>query len=167
MNRTAHLTMAWTLLLILASYPDPAGSGRKAPREVALVSNSGEAGKVCVMNDDWYLYVKFEVAKRWSWLSDTHVDVETDPESIPQICGKALPCVFFHEQRHRFPERKHIFKIPMRLSWRSGDEIYIAAAAQVTGFSGGHQMYWANGEPINTEEPGPPEDGMFLRHVVQ
>jgi hypothetical protein len=167
MNRAVYLTMAWFLLLLLASYPAPASSNKKEIREVSLVSNSDRAGKVYVMNDDWYLHIKFEVSKRWSWLADTHVDVETDPEGIPQICGKAQPCLFFHERRHHFPERKHILKIPMRLSWRSGEFIYIAAAAQITGFSGRYQMYWADGDAINIEEPGPPEDGMFLKYTVQ
>jgi hypothetical protein len=162
------LTVACILSLALTPQHAPAHHGDDGITETSLLMNGDlEVGRVLMRNDDQFIYVKFELTRHFCWLADTHVDVEEAPEDIPQFNGEALPALFFHERKHGFPERKHTFKIPKQLNWRPETELYIAAAAQIKGFSGRYAVCWAGGELIDPEKTESPAGGMVVNYKVR
>jgi hypothetical protein len=88
------------------------------------IKSAMDVGDVLVWNDGDYLYVKYEVTDGDWCLTETHLEVATAPEDIPQVNGNPPPGQFTYEGKHDCVAEVE-YEIP--LSWAPEAEILIAA----------------------------------------
>jgi hypothetical protein len=86
-----------------------------------------DVGDVLVWNDEDNLYVKYVTTGSW-YMSEVHLEVATNPSSIPQTNGNPIPGKFKYKAEGLWTQ-EYLFTIP--LSWDSGTELDIAAHAVV------------------------------------
>jgi len=85
-------------------------------------------GQVIVTNDAQYLHVTYQTTGNW-YLSATHLDVETDPNAIPQSNGNPIPGKFQYSSTHNPPVTSYTYdNIPAP---PAGVTYFIAAHAEV------------------------------------
>jgi hypothetical protein len=87
-----------------------------------------DVGDVRVWNDGDDLYVKYEVADEGWCITDTHLEVATSLENIPQNNGNPKPGHFTYKNEHDCVPGVE-YQIP--LSWGLGTPLSIAAHAVV------------------------------------
>jgi hypothetical protein len=101
-----------------------------------------DVGDVLVWNDADYLYVKYLITDEDWCLIETHLQVATSLDGIPQKNGNPPPGKFDFAMEHEcFTE--YTYTIP--LNWDTGTELLIAAHAE-----------------IQTEEIGPEEEIIYV-----
>jgi hypothetical protein len=88
------------------------------------IKSAMDVGDVLVWNDGENLYVKYVVTDEDGCLTETHLEVATQLEDIPQKNGNPPPGQFTYEGEHDCVA-DWTYTIP--LSWVSGTEILIAA----------------------------------------
>ncbi|MEN3017260.1 MAG: hypothetical protein ABC585_07755 [Candidatus Methanosuratincola petrocarbonis] len=123
--------------MLLASMLSFAGTTVKAYTETEpftdLIADGGsvdtavDVGDVFVWNDEDNLYVKY-VTSGW-WISEVHLEVDTDLEGIPQSKGNPVPGKFTYGEKGLWTQ-EYLFD-PIPLNSLSGTELYIAAHAKV------------------------------------
>jgi len=111
-----------------------------------------DVGDVEVWNDGEYLYVKYVVTDEDWCLTETHLEVATAPEDIPQKNGNPIPGQFTHEGEHDCVAGVE-YKID--LSWAAGTALSIAAHGVVqTGGMDGLEATLPDQVTIATAFPG-------------
>lgn len=108
----------------------------ESPLEVSLVTYTRDemlqVGHVMLWNDQTDLHVKYEILAPWSLL-ETHLDVETSVESIPQKNGNPVSGRFLY--RSSGDARIVQYVIPLSVEnqyeWVSETELFLAAHATI------------------------------------
>jgi hypothetical protein len=99
-----------------------------------------DAGDIRVWNDNSYLYVKYITSADWC-LDETHLQVASSLEDIPQANGNPIPGRFEFKESHDCVSN---FTYTVPLAWDSC-ELYIAAHAVVKKKSGPTETAWGSG----------------------
>ncbi len=98
------------------------------PHQVDLIAGQNtDAGDILVWNNDSYLYVKY-VTDSSCCLNETHLDINTSVDGIPQTPGNnnPIPGKFDYKSTHSCVSN-YTYVIP--LNWSYGQKLYIAAHA--------------------------------------
>ncbi|MFX1512854.1 MAG: hypothetical protein ACFFCQ_09730 [Promethearchaeota archaeon] len=117
-----------------------------APFVVDLIAGEHiDVGDVNIWNDDELLYIKYATADSWC-LKETHLQVATSLDSIPQKNGDPIPDQFDYKMTHECVTE---YTYELSLTWEVNAEILIAAHA-VVGKAGEGEGKWifAQGELI-------------------
>jgi hypothetical protein len=116
------------------------------------IKSAMDVGDVLVWNDGEYLYVKYVVTDEDWCLTETHLEVATVLEDIPQKNGNPPPGQFTYGGEHDCVA-DWTYEIP--LSWDPGTEILIAAHGVVqTGGVDGLEAMLPDQVTINVTYPG-------------
>ena len=103
------------------------------PYATDLIADGGSAetatdvGDVLVWNDAEYLYVKYVVTDPWC-LVETHLQVATSLEGIPQKNGNPPPGKFDNNVEHLCLAD---YTYAILLAWEAGTDLVIAAHAEI------------------------------------
>jgi hypothetical protein len=121
--------------------------------EVTLIASKViDAGKVVVSNDDDELTVTFCTSGDWL-LAKTGVHVADDPDDIPQNRGGFIPGGFEENVTHA-PEYRSVYTHTFDLGeWEPGDELAIAAHADLVKLDGNEDVTetagaWGDGTEV-------------------
>lgn len=89
-----------------------------------------QVGVVDIWNDFDYLYVKYDITEAGWFLLETHCDVATSPDEIPQKNGNPIPgkfdCCAWHDPL--VDEYTCAFDLSL---WPAGTQLFVAAHAAV------------------------------------
>lgn len=85
-------------------------------------------GNVLVWNDASNTYFKYILDPPWC-MTESHLDVETDPDNFPQKNGNPVPGQFEYSTEHAPCVTEYTYSVP--LTWDIGTKIYVAAHAAV------------------------------------
>jgi len=131
MKKFLYLLVAATMLLVFVPTMAVAHT-EDGPLTVDLLAGQDmDVGDVSVWNDGSLLYVKYEITKPFWCLTETHLDIQTDPLSFPLTKkGNPIPGQFAYNDEHNCI-RSFTYQIP--LTWDPGTTVYIAAHAAVEG----------------------------------
>jgi len=94
-----------------------------------LAGQYTDVGDVLVWNDDATLYVKYDVTDADWCITETHLQVSTSLDAIPQKKGNPIPGHFEINESHDpcISEKEYVYDI----SWAVGTELFVAAHAVV------------------------------------
>jgi len=124
---------AWAELGVRSvGYSDfnPKSNGDPAQKKVDLIAGQHtDVGDVIVWHDDVNLYVRYVITDPEVWcITETHLQVATDPDEIPQKNGNPIPGKFDFKDEHNCVE-EFLYEIP--LTWDVETPLYIAAHSVV------------------------------------
>lgn len=119
-------------------------------QKIDLIAGGGNAnsaqdvGDVTIWTDAKNLYVKYQITDKtpadasdnW-YMTETHLEVATSLNGIPQANGNPVPGKFDYSKKHDYVT-EYTYTIPK--TWRNGTVLYIAAHA-VVGNPGGLQGF--------------------------
>jgi hypothetical protein len=91
-----------------------------------IAGRSIKVGDVLVWNDEHYLYVKYVTSDDW-YITEVHLEVATNPSSIPQAKGNPIPGKFTYKAEGLWTQ-----EYQFTISWVAGTTLYIAAHAKVS-----------------------------------
>ncbi len=117
------------ILITLAALVPSVASARTASSELVVDLIAGQhidAGNVRVWNDSEFLYVDYSASVGWC-LDETHLQVASSLEGIPQANGNPIPGQFDHKKSHNCASN-FTYTIPLP---KSSCDLYIAAHAVV------------------------------------
>lgn len=120
------MAMALSSLLVVAEDVDDTA----VPTPLIACKNV-QIGSVDVWNDFDYLYVKYEITVENWGLLETHCQVETDPDSIPQMNGNPTPEKFVCIADHDPVEDEYTCCFDLSDDWPAGTQLFVAAHAKV------------------------------------
>lgn len=141
--------------------------------ETALIAGQNiPVGSVITENDEQNLYVTYQTDGNWL-ITETHVDVATQPEDLKQTSkGNAVPGRFAFKSQHD-PGVAAVTHTIDLAAWPSGSQLFIAAHSVVVSASGS-ETAWAEGMDfpgnnwamyvsyeLQTCEPPPLEPGVI------
>jgi hypothetical protein len=116
------------------------------------IKSAMDVGDVLVWNDGDYLYVKYVVTDEDWCLTETHLEVATALEDIPQVNGNPPPGLFTYMGEHDCVAGV-TYEIP--ITWPAGTELLIAAHGVVqTGGMDGVGTALPDQVTISTVYPG-------------
>lgn len=126
--------------LMLALVPVAAFAHTEDDPSVAeLIAGGGneksamDVGQVEVWNDADHLYFKYETSGDWC-LAETHLQVATSLDGIPQKNGNPIPGQFAYKMTHDC-DTEYTYAIP--ITWDVGTNVLIAAHGVVQTLEGG------------------------------
>lgn len=130
MKKVLYVLVAAAFLLALLPAAASAHTADEPFTTDLLAGQDIDVGDVLVWNDGDYLYVKYDITDPDWCLAETHLQVATSLDGIPQKNGNPIPGQFEYKNPLGCVDG-YTYEIP--LTWDPDTELYIAAHALVRG----------------------------------
>jgi uncharacterized repeat protein (TIGR01451 family) len=140
MKRISPLMIGIFMMLVLIPTSTLAYTGNDVTVVDLIAGQHMDAGEIKIWNDSDNLYVKYIAATDWC-LEETHLQVASSLDGIPQVNGNPIPGQFEYQNTGSCAP-KFTYAIPL-----TGDscDLYIAAHAVVKNKKGPTETAWGSG----------------------
>jgi hypothetical protein len=131
--KTAFVSVTLTVAALLLAITSPTLAQDCSGTTDLLAGQYTDAGDVIITSDSENLYVQYVTADGWC-LTETHLQVSTDPNAIPQKKGNPAPGKFEYKRKYDcVTEDTYVIALPE--DWQ-GTTVYVAAHAVVRNIVG-------------------------------
>jgi hypothetical protein len=143
MKKVVYLSIVCCLLLVLL----PVAVSADPDSAPLMAGQTMYVGDVLVWDDGYTLYVKYVITDPDWCITETHLQIATSLELIPQKNGNPIPGHFEKNDEHNcVPEVLYTYDLS-EYGWGTGTYLYIAAHAvvQMPCQPGAEETAWADG----------------------